>query len=83
MTTLQEVESEIKTIGAKIAELKASGGADPAVIKQHVVSSKRNKRTLLPMCSRIGIVPVWLLLRTVFSFSPSDPSPGGHSSAEY
>ncbi|CAM9268383.1 unnamed protein product, partial [Hapterophycus canaliculatus] len=36
MASLEEVESEIKTIGAKIAELKASGGADPAVIKQHV-----------------------------------------------
>ncbi|CAM9482206.1 unnamed protein product [Scytosiphon promiscuus] len=36
MATLQEVESEIKTIGAKIAELKAAGGTDPAVIKQHV-----------------------------------------------
>ncbi|CAM9889371.1 unnamed protein product [Ectocarpus sp. 6 AP-2014] len=36
MATLQEVEAEIKEIAAKITELKAAGGADPALIKQHV-----------------------------------------------
>lgn len=41
MATLQEVESEIKAIAAKINELKAAGGTDPAVIKQHVVSASK------------------------------------------
>ncbi|CAN0244579.1 unnamed protein product [Pylaiella littoralis] len=36
MATLQEVESEIKAIAAKIIELKAAGGTDPAAIKQQV-----------------------------------------------
>ncbi|CAM9284453.1 unnamed protein product, partial [Ectocarpus fasciculatus] len=36
MATLQEVECEIKEIAAKITALKAAGGADPALVKQHV-----------------------------------------------
>lgn len=41
MATLQEVDSNIKEIAAKIKTLKASGTAEPATVKQLVVGERR------------------------------------------
>lgn len=64
MATLQEVDAGIKELAAKIKSLKESGTADPATVKQLVVSygkglsrlhtrksSTASKRTAAVSCS--------------------------------
>lgn len=41
MATLEEVDSSIKEIAANIKTLKASGTAEPATVKQLVVSQRK------------------------------------------
>lgn len=44
MATLQEVDSNIKEIAAKIKTLKASGTAEPATVNQLVVGQRNGHR---------------------------------------
>lgn len=78
MATLQEVECEIKEIAAKITTLKAAGGADPALIKQHVVSedpcccldrtTSLSPKVQLSCCVRAENEPLALCIRSVYPF---------------
>lgn len=49
MATLQEVETDIKTIAANITAFKTSGAAkaDPATLQKHVVRERPYKQRLV------------------------------------